>query len=375
MPAAIAITHADCTYHHLRQMARKCRDANHSRRLPAIAGVMAGKVSRGDIAHRAGVGIQTLRDWIVRDDREGPAGLGDRPRQGRPPILGQGRLSTLKGWLDTGPPEGLAGWTVGVLKDIISRVFEVTISKEGLRLLIRRMGFCKLSPCPLHPKADREAQKAFRTGFRKIAMSRLPAGTDLSRVDVWFRDEARIGQKGMLSRVWACKGTRPRTPRDCRHGYCCLFSALCPARGGAIGHVCGRANAIGMNRPLEDVGSMVPRGRHALVIFDGAGWHRSRDLACPDNASVLRLPPHSPELNSAEDVFQFLKSNHCASRVIDATGDVKTRVAAAWEAFTGQSDRIQSIGHRSRAKVHWEMGAEKSCDWVWSIRYYLLVLV
>ncbi|MCY4099763.1 MAG: IS630 family transposase [Rhodobacteraceae bacterium] len=352
MPAAIAIANTDHTYHQLRQMARKCKDANHSRRLLAIASVMAGKVSRGDIADQAGVGIQTLRDWIMRYDRDGPAGLGDRPRQGRPPILDQGQLSTLKGWLDTGPPEGLAGWTVALLKDIISRVFEVTISKEGLRLLIRRMGFRKLSPCPIHPKADRKAQEDFRTGFRKIAMSHLPAGIDLSRVDVWFQDEARIGQKGMLSRVWACRGTRPRIPRDYRYGYCYLFSALCPARGEAIGHVCDRANTIEMNRHMEDIGSKVPKGRHALIIFDGAGWHRSRDLVCPDNVSVLRLPPYSPELNSAENVFQFLKANHFANQVFETAGDVKTKVAAVWKTFTEQPERIKSIGHRSWAKVH-----------------------
>ena len=55
---------------------------------------------------------------------------------------------------------------------------------------------------------------------------------------------------------------------------------------------------------------------------------------------------HSPELNSAGNVFQFLKANHFASRVIDATGDVKAKVAAVWENFTGQAERIESTGHR-----------------------------
>ena len=352
MSAAIAITNTDYTHHQVRRMALKCKDSNHSRRLLAIAGVCAGVASRTSIAHQAGVGIQTLRDWILRYNEEGPAGLCDRPRQGRPSILDQGQLSILKGWLDTGPPEGLSGWTLALLKDVIFRFFEVALSREGIRLLIRRMGFRKLSPCPIHPKADRKAQEAFRTGFGKIATSHLPAGTDPSRVDVWFQDEARIGQKGMLSRVWARKGTRPRIPRDYRYGYCYLFSALCPARGEAIGHVCDRADTVEMNRHLKDIGTMVPKERHALVIFDGAGWHRSRDLVCPDNVSVLRLPPYSPELNSAENVFQFLKANHFANQVFETADDVKKKVAAVWESFAGQPERIKSIGHRSWATVH-----------------------
>ncbi len=100
-----------------------------------------------------------------------------------------------------------------------------------------------------------------------------------------------------------------------------------------------------------DVGSMVPRGRHALVVFDGAGWHWSKDLVCPDNVSVLRLPPYSQELNPAENVFQFLKSNHFANRVFETADEVKATVGKAWKDFAGQSERIKSIGHRSWAKV------------------------
>jgi len=352
MPAAIAITNTDYTHHQLRQMALKCKCSNHSRRLFAIASVCTGKSSRTNIADHAGVGIQTLRDWVICYNESGPEGLRNRPGQGRPPLLDKGQLVTLKGWLETGPPEGWARWTVALLRKAVADVFCVSLSREGIRRLIRKMGFRRLSPRPIHPRKDMKLQEDFCTGFSRIATSHLPAGIDLSKVDVWFQDEARIGQKGMLSRIWARKGTRPRIPRDYRYGYCYLFSALCPARGEAIGHVCDRANTVEMNRHLKDIGAMVPKGHHALVIFDGAGWHRSRDLACPDNVSVLRLPPYSPELNSAENVFQFLKANHFANQVFETAEDVKTRVAAVWETFAGQAERIQSIGHRSWARVH-----------------------
>jgi hypothetical protein len=34
------------------------------------------------------------------------------------------------------------------------------------------------------------------------------------RVEVWFQDEARIGQKNTLTRVWGQTGSRPATPRE-----------------------------------------------------------------------------------------------------------------------------------------------------------------
>jgi len=106
-----------------------------------------------------------------------------------------------------------------------------------------------------------------------------------------------------------------------------------------------------MNRHLKDIGSIVPKGRHAPVILDRAGWHRSGDLVFPDKCIGPEAAPHSPELNSAKNVFQFHKSNHFASQVFENAGDVKKRVAAAWKNFTGQAERIKSTGHRSRARV------------------------
>ena len=94
----------------------------------------------------------------------------------------------------------------------------------------------------MHPKADPQAQEEFRHDFARLAEASLPDGRPVEDVLVYFQDEARIGQKGMLSRIWARTGTRPRMMRDHRHGYVYLFSAACPATGAAVGHVCARAN-------------------------------------------------------------------------------------------------------------------------------------
>jgi len=50
-------------------------------------------------------------------------------------------------------------------------------------------------------------------------------------VELWFQDEARIGQKNGLVRQWARRGTRPTQPADQRYDNAYLFGAICPARG------------------------------------------------------------------------------------------------------------------------------------------------
>ncbi|MCY4185256.1 MAG: winged helix-turn-helix domain-containing protein [Rhodobacteraceae bacterium] len=164
MPAGIAITNTDHTPCQLRLMARKCKDANHSCRLLAIAGALIGGLSRTAIAEHAGVGLQTLRDWILRDNGEGPLGLQTRQGQGRPSILDLDRLLFLRDCLETGPPPGLPAWTLSWLRDIIDEVFKVTLSLETIRRVIRRLGFRKLAPRPFHPKVDVRLQDEARIG-------------------------------------------------------------------------------------------------------------------------------------------------------------------------------------------------------------------
>ena len=50
-------------------------------------------------------------------------------------------------------------------------------------------------------------------------------------MEIWFQDEARLGQKNGLTRLWARKGTRPRQPADQRYRNAYLFGAICPAHG------------------------------------------------------------------------------------------------------------------------------------------------
>ena len=154
----------------------------------------------------------------------------------------------------------------------------------------------------------------------------------------------------MLSRGWARKGKRPRILRDHRYGYAYLFAAARPEDPVAVGHVCPRANTAEMNRHLLDISRAVKPGCHAVVILDGAGWHRSKDLEVPDNVTLLRLPPYSPELNPIENLFAFLKSNYLANRVFATVDDVHAAIADAWNALLSDPDRISSITTREWAK-------------------------
>ena len=56
----------------------------------------------------------------------------------------------------------------------------------------------------------------------------LPVNTP---IEIWWQDEARVGQKTKITRRWAKRGTRPRAPKDQRTKSAWIFGAICPARG------------------------------------------------------------------------------------------------------------------------------------------------
>ena len=157
-----------------------------------------------------------------------------------------------------------------------------------------------------------------------------------------FKTKHASAKKGMLTRVWARRGSGPRVPRDYRY----LFSAICPESGISAGHVCDRANTDEMNRHLVDIGAAVPRGRHALVVLDGAGWHRSKSLEIPGDVSLLRLPPYSPEPNPVETVFQFLKQGNFDNQVFATAEEVKDRVEKVWNDFAHTPGGVASLGKK-----------------------------
>src|SRR5260370_29912259 len=81
-------------------------------------------------------------------------------------------------------------------------------------------------------------QKTFAASLDEIAQ-RDAAGKP---IEIWFQDEARIGQKNKITRRWARRGTRPSAPRDQRTRSTYIFGAICPARGTGAGLVLPRRN-------------------------------------------------------------------------------------------------------------------------------------
>ncbi len=168
-------------------------------------------------------------------------------------------------------------------------------------------------------------------------------------MEIWFQDEARIGQKNKITRRWAKRGTRPRAPHDQRTKWAYIFGAICPAEGKGAGLVMPWADTHAMAEPLKLISAEVALGAHAILIVDQAVWHTTSKLDVPENITLVPLPPRSPELNPVENLWQFIRQNWLSNRVFKSYDDIVALCCESWNNIIDQPWRIRSIGHRDWA--------------------------
>jgi transposase len=108
-------------------------------------------------------------------------------------------------------------------------------------------------------------------------------------------------------------------------------------------------NTEAMNLHLAEIAVTVATGAHAVLLVDQAGWHMSAHLVIPSNITILALPPKSPELNSMENISQFMRDNWLSNRIFKSYDDIVDHCCEAWNKLIDQPWRIMSIGLRDWA--------------------------
>ena len=159
---------ADFTGNVLRRLAKASRDVGQARRLLALATIYDGG-SRSQAAKLGGVTLQIIRDWVVRFNAEGPAGLANRKAPGKAPLLGPGQRVALARTVEAGPKpylDGVVRWRLVDLVAWLHEEFGISASRQTLGRELRAMGFRKLSARPRAYRQDPEAMQAFKKTSR-----------------------------------------------------------------------------------------------------------------------------------------------------------------------------------------------------------------
>jgi transposase len=163
MSAAIRMRD-DYSADELRNLARSCKDGAQARRLMALAAVGEGK-SRLEAARIGLMDRQTLRDWVIRFNDEGPQGLIDHKSPGRKSKLTDEQKSQLAQLVEDGPGDhvpGLIRWRCVDLATLVKERFGVDYHPATIARILHKLDYSHISARPQHPKQDEEAIETFK---------------------------------------------------------------------------------------------------------------------------------------------------------------------------------------------------------------------
>ena len=168
-------------------------------------------------------------------------------------------------------------------------------------------------------------------------------------MEVWAEDEARLGLKPVVRRVWAPVGERPiaRTKRGYEWTY--LYGFVRPQSGQVFWLVLPTVNVELFSMALREFAREIGAGddKRILLVLDRAGWHTGGEVEVPDGIHLEFLPPGSPELQPAERLWP-LTNEAIANRLFEEIEQVEQALVERCIELLDQAETIRGL-----TNYHW----------------------
>ncbi len=121
-----------------------------------------------------------------------------------------------------------------------------------------------------------------------------------------------------------------RAVRQTQYGFVFVLAATCPATEQAEGLITPPLDTPIVNLFLAQLVAMLEPDVQAVLVWDGAGFHRANDLICPSNITLVSLPPYSPELNPVENLWHYLRSHDSPNHMYSTVDDLFDAAETVW---------------------------------------------
>lgn len=133
---------------------------------------------------------------------------------------------------------------------------------------------------------------------------------------LFFFDESRFGTHSKAGHGWFKKGERTSVQVKLGFHNFYIYSAVNPISGDSFTLKLPNVDTRCMNVFLEEISKEIGESE-AVIIMDGAGWHKSKDLVTPKNITIKLLPPYCPELNPVERLWLYIKQNTIRNKIYE----------------------------------------------------------
>jgi transposase len=272
-----------------------------------------------EIADLHAVTHPTVYKWIDRFDEEGPGGLYDREREGRPPEIDEEAREEIERLLEGNPTkegQNATRWTAPRIAEHLERELGVDACEDTVRSALKQMEYSWTRPRRTLPPTDPEA---YRKRLEAIVEAVAEAGPETS---VLVEDETWIKRFPPLRRQWQPIGEqRPvRVPEE--NDKMALYGTLDLTSGETLIEVYEKGRS---DYTIDYLHSLLEKTTGSvLLIWDQASWHTSNKvtewLEKRDRIETYLLPVRSPEANPMEDLWRELKEQvaACLERSLEA---------------------------------------------------------
>ena len=160
-----------------------------------------------------------------------------------------------------------------------------------------------------------------------------------------FQDEAIFGRIGRAYKCWVLFNAQ--RPTVCQHKvrqYKYLYGAVDPFSGDSCFRIISHCDTDCMNYYLRELSVQYPDS-YILLVCDNAGWHKSKGLIVPHNIEIMHIPPYTPEMNPAEQIWDEIREKHFANILFNSIEQVIDRLCVAVNSLAAET--IRSISFRS----------------------------
>lgn len=327
--------------------ARKIPDEvmNYIRRI-AVRAIEEYHYSPELVAKILGIDRTSIYDWLRKYRDVGEEALDTRKGPGAPWVI----TPEIDVWLretilkstpaDHGYDTVL--WTLEIIVDLLKERFDLWVSDAVVRMHWHRLGLSCQKPCYQALEQDKTKVELFLDNefkdIQKVAQE--------MQADVAFEDESWVQANTRSGRTWGLVGQPPTiTVTDSRSGFHVL--SMVTAAGELIYETTtAKMESSTYIKFLEKV--LSNRTRPLIVIADQASYHTSgavKDFITKHDQQIrlFFLPPHSPELNPDEQVWNEIKHRKLEKQPIKNRKDFQTRVDSALKELKECKEKVKSF--------------------------------
>jgi transposase len=122
-----------------------------------------------------------------------------------------------------------------------------------------------------------------------------------------------------------------------------VIGSVCPQTGQSVGLLSPYISTEIINIYLEQFSLEIAQGVHAVLVWDQAGFHKSRDLKVPENVTIIPLPAYSPELNPVENLWHYFRSHYWSNLPYADYDDLRGAAIDAWQKAALDPETIKSV--------------------------------